>query len=68
MSRQLFFAMSGTGRRQADRDTAIALANIDERINITSRSYVGTEKTIEEIFDCIGEDIVDREVTRLLRP
>jgi hypothetical protein len=67
MSRQLFFAMSATGRRQADRDTPIALANIDERINITSRAYVETTKTVEEIFDCIGEEIVDREVTRMRR-
>jgi hypothetical protein len=67
MSRQLFFAMSSTGKRQTDRDTPIPGAQIDERINITSRTFVGTEKTVEEIFDCIGEEVVDREVTRMLR-
>lgn len=67
MSRQLYFAMSGTGRRQADRDTPILPANIDERINITSRNYVETAKTVEEIFDCIGEEVVSREVTRIIR-
>jgi hypothetical protein len=67
MSRQLYFAMSSAGRRQADRDTPLALNLIDQRVNITSRNYVETAKTIEEIFDCIGEEVVDREVTRMIR-
>jgi hypothetical protein len=67
MARQLYFAMASDGRKQADRDTPLALLLIDKRINITSRSFVGTEKTIEEIFDCIGEEVVDREVTRVIR-
>lgn len=59
--------MSGVGKRQTDKDTPLAVGDLDTRINVTSRNWVNTEKTIEEIFDCVGEEIVGKEVTRIIR-
>lgn len=59
--------MSGVGKKQTDKDTPLALAALDTRINVTSRNWVNTEKTIEEIFDCVSEDVTGKEVTRMLR-
>lgn len=64
---KLALLMSGVGKKQTDKDTPLALADLDTRINVTSRNYVNTEKTIEEIFDCISEDLVGKEVTRIIR-
>lgn len=59
--------MSGVGKKQTDKDTPLAVADLDTRINVTSRNWVNTDKTIEEIFDCVSEDIVSKEVTRIIR-
>lgn len=67
MARQLYLAGSSIGKQQADRDTPLADADINERIPITSRNNVETAKTIEEVLDCIGEEVVYREVTRIIR-
>lgn len=59
--------MSGVGKKQTDKDTPLALADLDTRINVTSRNWVNTDKTMEEIFDCVSEEIVSKEVTRIIR-
>lgn len=59
--------MSGVGKKQADADTPLAVGDLDTRINVTSRNWVNTDKTIEEIFDCVSEDLTSKEVTRMLR-
>lgn len=59
--------MSGVGKKQADADTPLAAVDLDTRINVTSRNWVNTDKTIEEIFDCVSEDLNSKEVTRMLR-
>lgn len=57
---------SGTGKRQTDRDTPMPLSALDSVVQITSRNWYETAKTIEEILDCIGEEIVSKEVTRVI--
>lgn len=59
--------MSGVGKKQTDKDTPLALADLDTRINVTSRNWVNTDKTIEEIFDCVSQEITSKEVTRMIR-
>lgn len=66
MPKNLFFLISSTGRRQADRDTAIPLAGMDERVNLTSKNMVEGVKTIEDILDCLNENVTRRETTRVL--
>lgn len=66
MPKDLFFLMSGTGRRQANRDTPIPLAGMDERINLTSKNMVEGVKTIEDVLDCLNEEVTRRETTRVL--
>lgn len=58
---------SSTGKKQVDRDTPLALVDLDERINVTSTNWVETAKTIEDIMDCIREEVAGRETTRMLR-
>lgn len=67
MSKLLFFAMSGTGKRQANRDTPLATADINTRVALTNKAWVDTQKTIEEILNCVGTEVVSREVTRMIR-
>lgn len=64
---KLALLMSGVGLKQTDKDTPLDVADLDFRINVTSRNYVNTDKTIEEIFDCVAEEIVEKEVTRVIR-
>lgn len=59
--------MSGEGKRQVDKDTPLAVAELDTRINMTSPNWVNTEKTIEDLFDCVKQEIVGKEVTRIIR-
>lgn len=59
--------MSGEGKKQVNRDTPLAVAELDLRINATSRNWVNTDKTIEEVFDCVGEELVNKETTRIIR-
>lgn len=59
--------MSGVGLKQVDKDTPLDIADLDTRINVTSRNWVNTDKTIEDIFDCVAEEVVSREVTRIIR-
>lgn len=55
------------GLVQDDRDTPLDVGDLDTRLTVTSRNYVNTEKTIESIFDCIREEVVSKEVTRIIR-
>lgn len=59
--------MSSLGKTQTDKFTPLPVGELDLRLNVTSRNWVETVKTIEDIFDCVGEDIVSREVTRVIR-
>lgn len=59
--------MSGVGKQQTDKDTPLDIADLDTRINVTSRNWVNTDKTMEEVFDCVAEEIVSKEVTRMIR-
>lgn len=61
---QIALWMSSLGKTQTDKFTPLDLADLDLRLNLTSRNWVETAKTIEDIFDCIGEEVVSREVTR----
>jgi hypothetical protein len=59
--------MSGEGKTQTDKETALDAAELDLRINMNTPNWVNTEKTIEDIFDCVREEIVSKEVTRIIR-
>lgn len=63
----LALLFNGAGKRQSSRDLPLAIADLDTRIKVTSRNYVNTEKTIEDILDCVAEEIVSQEVTRKIR-
>lgn len=58
--------ISSLGKTQIDKFTPLDLADLDLRLNVTSRNWVDTVKTIEDIFDCIQEDVTGKEVTRIL--
>ena len=59
--------MSSLGKIQTDMFTPLDVADLDLRLSLTSRNWVETAKTIEDIFDCVGEELVGREVTRIIR-
>jgi hypothetical protein len=59
--------MSGVGKKQVDKDTPLDLADLDTRINVTSRNWVNTDKTIEEILDCVAQEVTGKETTRMIR-
>jgi hypothetical protein len=64
---RLAIIFSLAGLVQIDKDTPLDLGDLDTRLTVTSRNYVNTEKTIENIFNCIKEEIVSKEVTRIIR-
>ncbi len=63
---QIALLMSGEGKRQTDKDTALDPAELDLRINVNTPNWVTTDKTIEDVLDCVKEEIVEKEVTRII--
>lgn len=64
---QLALIMNGAGKVQVNKDTPLDISDLDTRINITSRNWINEEKTIDDILDCNQEEIVFREVRRIIR-
>lgn len=63
---KIFLLFNGAGKKQTDKDIPLATADFDTRINVTSRNWVNTDKTIDEIFDCVAEELTGKEVTRII--
>lgn len=64
---ELCIIMSSVGKVQTDKNTPLDLADLDLRINITSKNWVSDDKTIDEILDCNKEFVVFKDVTRIIR-
>ena len=60
---QLTIGYSSAWKKQSAWDTPLANSDIDRAFPATSRNYVETEETTEEIFDCTGEDYLFEIVT-----
>lgn len=63
---RIVLMISGAAKQQADRDTPLDLADLDFRVNVTSRNWIEEAKTVEEILDCLAEEVVGKDVTRVL--
>lgn len=63
---QLFLAFPGDGQKQSAVDVPSPVNIITDAPTLNSKNYIDTALTVEDIFDCLGEDPADTEVTRIL--
>lgn len=58
-----FFAFSGTGKRQSDFETAMALASINALLPDTAKTFYRKEQTRFDMPDCTGQELYKRILT-----
>jgi hypothetical protein len=67
-SSQLAIAFSPTFKRQTAWDTPLAGSELTVAFPATSRNWIDTEETVEDVYDCTDEDLLFENVTgRLAR-
>lgn len=68
-SSQLTIGFSSAWKKQSAWDVPMINSDIDKAFPATSRNYIDTEETVEEVTDCTGEDflfeITTAEIARL---
>lgn len=60
---QLAIAFSPTFKRQTTWDTPLAAGELTAAFPATSRNWITTDETVEDVFDCTGEDFLIERVT-----
>lgn len=62
-SANLAIAFSPTFKRQTTRGTPLDASELTRAFPATSRNYINTDETVEEIYDCTDEDLLIELVT-----
>lgn len=60
---QLAIAFSPTFKRQTTWDTPLDPSELTASFPATSRNWITTDETVEDVFDCTGEDFLIERVT-----